>query len=429
MMAIVRDNEFFTEHFTILIEFIKSIPIISERMHNFSEFIGFMNGNHLKTFFPIIKETLAEFITQIEQLSDFGSQMHVLYFLIPSIKIGFNPELCAEVASDMQGYYQKPEEAAKAVGRDGYKHKRDIGILDEDGYLRIVDRTKDERTSELKRGSMKVKFKLLPSLVEDFNHQISALLSTILTKLETSEFNEKVAAIFVEFLETIVKTPFMDLFLPQLKLLFPKFLLLFRDTHPDKFYIHHEDIYDTDDIPYRDLYLVVEGSKLEEMFWQYDKYLRKYWLLNFYTEINTDLNKALDTVEDTEKFLLDNKMLMNLYPNILYNKARIYLAKDNLDLARSFAEKAWFYYEDREIALYKLMVEIYSKLEEWEILEDFCFKAYLDDYHNPELFSSLYFALLKRNSKMKASELRDRVIKYYPDYLVKLDKIKKYECE
>ncbi|GAG75955.1 unnamed protein product, partial [marine sediment metagenome] len=178
IIASAKDNELFTEHFTILIEFIKSMPIISERMYNFSEFFGFMNGNHVKTFFPIIKETLAEFITQIEELSDFGSQMHALYFLMASIKIGFNPELCAEVASDI-----------------------------------------DERTSWLKRGSMKVKYKLLPSLVEDFTSQISALLSTILTKLETSDFNlnEKVAAIFVEFLETIGKTPFMDIFLPQLK--------------------------------------------------------------------------------------------------------------------------------------------------------------------------------------------------------------------
>ena len=77
----------------------------------------------------------------------------------------------------------------------------------------------------------------------------------------------------------------------------------------------------------------------------------------------------------------------------------------------------------REIELYKLLVEIYSKIKEWEILEDFCFKAYLDDYHNPELFYSLYIAFLKRNSKKKALELRDRVMKYFPAYLEKLDEI------
>jgi hypothetical protein len=62
---------------------------------------------------------------------------------------------------------------------------------------------------------------------------------------------------------------------------------------------------------------------------------------------------------------------MNLRLNILYNKARIYKLKNNIDFACDFAEKAWFHYHNRDLELYNLLVEIYTELEEWEILEDF----------------------------------------------------------
>jgi len=42
----------------------------------------------------------------------------------------------------MQGYLNKPEESVAAL-RDGWVHSGDIGFLDEDGYLTIVDRKKD----------------------------------------------------------------------------------------------------------------------------------------------------------------------------------------------------------------------------------------------------------------------------------------------
>jgi acyl-CoA synthetase (AMP-forming)/AMP-acid ligase II len=43
----------------------------------------------------------------------------------------------------MEGYWQEPEETARTITPDGYLKTGDIGVLDEQGYLRITDRKKD----------------------------------------------------------------------------------------------------------------------------------------------------------------------------------------------------------------------------------------------------------------------------------------------
>jgi long-chain acyl-CoA synthetase len=59
------------------------------------------------------------------------------------VPVGEPGELCIKGPLVMQGYFNKPEETRAAVDRDGYMHTGDVGIMDEDGYIRIVDRTKD----------------------------------------------------------------------------------------------------------------------------------------------------------------------------------------------------------------------------------------------------------------------------------------------
>ncbi|WP_342361272.1 AMP-binding protein [Terrarubrum flagellatum] len=57
--------------------------------------------------------------------------------------IGVAGELCAKGPQVMKGYWNRPDETAKAMTPDGYFRTGDIALMNADGSFRIVDRLKD----------------------------------------------------------------------------------------------------------------------------------------------------------------------------------------------------------------------------------------------------------------------------------------------
>jgi long-chain acyl-CoA synthetase len=60
-----------------------------------------------------------------------------------SLAVGQSGEICIRGPNVMVGYYNQPEETAKAFTSDGFMRTGDVGIMDEHGYTKIVDRKKD----------------------------------------------------------------------------------------------------------------------------------------------------------------------------------------------------------------------------------------------------------------------------------------------
>jgi long-subunit acyl-CoA synthetase (AMP-forming) len=59
------------------------------------------------------------------------------------IKLGDDGEVLVKSDVVMLGYRNLPEKTAEAIDEDGWLHTGDIGVIDEDGYLKIVDRKKE----------------------------------------------------------------------------------------------------------------------------------------------------------------------------------------------------------------------------------------------------------------------------------------------
>ncbi|RZI80229.1 MAG: long-chain fatty acid--CoA ligase, partial [Rubrivivax sp.] len=57
--------------------------------------------------------------------------------------IGEPGELCVRGPQVMKGYWNRPEATAEVIDKDGWLATGDIGVIDEQGFCKIVDRKKD----------------------------------------------------------------------------------------------------------------------------------------------------------------------------------------------------------------------------------------------------------------------------------------------
>ncbi len=75
------------------------------------------------------------------------------------VPLGEHGEICARGPQVMPGYWHRPEETAKVMTADGFFRTGDIGVMDEQGRLKIIDRKKDMISVS--------GFKVFPNEVED----------------------------------------------------------------------------------------------------------------------------------------------------------------------------------------------------------------------------------------------------------------------
>ncbi len=90
----------------------------------------------------------------------------------------------------MAGYWQRPDETAKTMTEDGYLKTGDIGIMDERGYFKIVDRKKD---MVLVSG-----FNVYPNEVEDVVALIPGVLECAVVGVPDEKTGEAVKLVIVK---------------------------------------------------------------------------------------------------------------------------------------------------------------------------------------------------------------------------------------
>jgi fatty-acyl-CoA synthase len=104
------------------------------------------------------------------------------------VGIGEPGEICVRGTLVMDGYWKRPEATAEAF-RGGWLHTGDVAVKDDDGYLYIVDRTKDMIIS----GG----FNIYPREVEDALMAHHAVASAAVIGVPDDKWGEAVKAFVV----------------------------------------------------------------------------------------------------------------------------------------------------------------------------------------------------------------------------------------
>ncbi|CAN5866120.1 long-chain fatty acid--CoA ligase [soil metagenome] len=117
--------------------------------------------------------------TELTLLDDDGAE----------VPLGTPGEIAIRGPQVMAGYWQRPDETAKVMTADGYFRTGDIGVVDERGYFRIVDRKKD---MILVSG-----FNVYPNEVEDVVGQMAGVLECAAVGVADAKAGEAVKLVIV----------------------------------------------------------------------------------------------------------------------------------------------------------------------------------------------------------------------------------------
>lgn len=98
-------------------------------------------------------------------------------------------EIAVRGESVMAGYWNMPEETAEMVKPDGWAHTGDLGRIDDEGYLEIVDRKKDMIIT----GG----FNVYPREVEDVIQEIPTVSEAVVVGVPDDKWGEAIKAVVV----------------------------------------------------------------------------------------------------------------------------------------------------------------------------------------------------------------------------------------
>lgn len=116
------------------------------------------------------------------------------------VRIG-DPETCEELPRGdvgeilcrgynvMKGYYKMPEATAETISPDGWLHSGDLGIMDENGYVRVTGRIKDM----IIRGGENI----YPRELEEFLLGMEGLLDVQVVAVPSKRYGEEVGAFII----------------------------------------------------------------------------------------------------------------------------------------------------------------------------------------------------------------------------------------
>ncbi len=106
------------------------------------------------------------------------------------VAIGQTGEIAIKGPQVMAGYWQRPDETAKVMTPDGYFKSGDIGVMDERGYFKIVDRKKD---MILVSG-----FNVYPTELEDVVSQLAGVMECACVGMPDDNTGEAVKLVIVK---------------------------------------------------------------------------------------------------------------------------------------------------------------------------------------------------------------------------------------